>query len=166
MISDKVLSSANSADISCIFFLISTRVWTSRPKQACQRWNCIFIVLLCGKNAISPLLESMEGYLCHCIQTQVISKSAVNEGFFKKDCPNSLSSWNNSPFYKTLTPFQEIFTPFYFSETPKKISRWVADFMKSTIFAAANGSLFAEIKRESGVNPEQSRCCEFYNEAY
>ena len=166
MISDKVLSSANSADISCIFFLISTRVWTSRPKATLSAMELHIHCAFYAENAIFPLLESMEGYLCHCIQTQVTSKSAVNEGFFKKDCPNSLSPWNNSPFCKTLTPFQEIFTPFYFSETPKKISRCVADFMKSTIFAAANGSLFAEIKRESGVNPEQSRCCEFYNEGY
>ena len=61
-----------------------------------------------AENAIFPLLESMEGYLCHYIQTQVTSKSAVNESFFKKDYLNSLSPWNNSPFYKTLTPFQEI----------------------------------------------------------
>ncbi len=69
-------------------------------------------------------------------------------------------------FAKLLRRFKKFLRRFIFLKRRKNIEMEIADFMKSTIFAAANGSLFAEIKRESGVNPEQSRCCEFHNEAY
>ena len=54
-----------------------------------------------------------------------------------------------------------------FSKRRKELRKNYCNLKKNAYLCSRNGStktlLFLPIKRESGANPEQSRCCEFFN---